>query len=632
MPEGPKALIWSSILVLVTLLLMLGGLVGHHLPGFSHSVANLLYVGAYLAGGISGVRASVTSLRAGRVDVDVLMILAALGAAIVDHPFEGAMLLFLFSLSNVLQGFAMYRTRSAIHSLMKLRPDKAHVRKGGQIVLLPVDQLVVGDVIVIRPGEHIPLDAVILDGESTIDESSFTGESIPVLKQRGDSVFAATINQTGAFEARVSKLARDSAVEKLIEAVEEAQSQKATTQRALDRYEQLYSIGVITFTAGLITIPWALGQPFDQTFYRAITVMVVASPCALIISTPASFLSAIGGAARRGVLFKGGLQLEALASVRVVALDKTGTLTEGKPCVTDLRCNPDLIDDREVLRIAASIEAMSEHPLAAAIVREAEQREIGLSVCTDFKSMSGKGAMASLGERHFAVGSPLYIRSLGVRCPKGLEIQVEEFLSAGKTCIYLVECCSGSSRILGVIAVADVLRKSAVETVRRLKDLGIVRIVMVTGDHEKVARAIASQAGINEVYAGLLPGDKVKILTRLKESGAVAMIGDGVNDAPALAAATIGVAMGAAGSDVAMETADVVLMGDGLDRIPFAIAASRKACHIVRQNLIFAIAVIGILAASALGLHLPLPLGVIGHEGSTVLVCLNGLRMLGSKA
>lgn len=628
MSSPPKTLIWESVLVVVTLLFMICGLVGHHWPGFPHSLANFFYLVAYFAGGFSGLRAAFNSIREGRIDIDVLMILAALGAALIDHPFEGAMLLFLFSLSNVLQAFAMHRTRVAIQSLMRLRPATALALRQGRSVRLPVEELSVGDVIVVRPGEQVPLDATIIAGASAIDESSLSGESIPIQKQPGDSVFAATMNQTGAFEARVSRLSRDSAVEKLIQAVEQAQQQKAPTQRALDRFERFYPLGVLVFTAGLVVFPILSGQSFDQAFYRAITVMVVASPCALIISTPASFLSAIGGAARQGVLFKGGAQLEALAAVRIVALDKTGTVTEGRPCVTAVRCASPDHDCHEVLRIGAAVESMSEHPLAAAIVREARHRDIELPACEDFASAPGKGATASVEGRRYAVGSPEFISSLGLESFGSLSADLAALREAGQTCILLTACPDKAPHLMGMIAVADTIRPSAGPAIKRLRAIGVLRIIMLTGDNQAVARAIADQAGIQEVEAGLLPGDKARILHNLCGETSVAMVGDGVNDAPALATATVGVAMGARGSDVAMETADVVLMGDDLEKIPFAISLSRQACRIVRQNLIFSVAVILLLVVSALGFDLPLPLGVIGHEGSTVLVCLNGLRML----
>jgi Zn2+/Cd2+-exporting ATPase len=621
----------------LTFVFMIAGLLAPRI-GLGQISANIFFTVAYFAGGLFGVQASLRSLRNWTIDVDLLMILAALGAAVVGAPFEGAMLLFLFSLSNVLQAYAIDRTRKAIHSLMKLRPDKALTRRNGNTVLLPIEQLVVGDVVIVRPGESIALDSVIVEGESSINESSLTGESIPVLKRVGDPVFAATINQTGGLEVRVTKLAKDSAIEKLIRMVEEAQSEKADTQRFLDRAEQFYAIGVMAFTLALIVLPlFFLHEAFRVTFYRAMTVMVVASPCALIISTPASILSAIGGAARWGVLFKGGAHLERTATIKVVAFDKTGTLTEGKPRVTDIisaseaiHCNDNALPEAlTLLQLAASVEGKSEHPLAAAIVAEVKRRELPLLDCTDFQSISGKGASGLVNGRRICVGSIRYFEPLGGSIYEALAKKLDQLQDTGKTCVLVGEVGKKTTRILGGLGIADVLRAEAPGVIRALKKIGVAHVVMVTGDNSRVAAAIAQEAGIDQFYAELLPEDKVRVLKSLKTLGPVAMVGDGVNDAPALATATIGIAMGAAGTDVAMETADVVLMSDNLRNIPFAISISRQARTVIWQNLVIAISVIVALAASALGFSLPLTLGVVGHEGSTVLVCLNGLRLLG---
>lgn len=597
------------------------------------------YLGAYLAGGYFGVKAGLQSLRQWTIDVDLLMVLAALGAAVVNAPFEGAMLLFLFSLSNVLQAFAIDRTRKAIKSLMKLRPDKALAKRDGATVLLPVEELVVGDVLVVRPGESIALDSVIIEGSSAIDQASLTGESMPVSKQVGDPVFAGTINQTGGLEIRVTKLAKDSTIEKLVRMVEEAQTEKADTQRFLDRAEQFYAVGVILFTLALIIVPIAfMREPFQAAFYRAMTVMVVASPCALIISTPASILSAIGGAARRGVLFKGGVHLERAATIKVVTFDKTGTLTEGKPRVTDVVVNGRPVDFRAqpdaaslgLLALVGAVEAKSEHPLAQAIVTECKQRGLVMEECTSFQSTSGKGASGLVKGRRIAVGNARFFTSQNIAIPDTFTGQIATLQDQGKTCVIVgdIDETTGAAELLGAVAIADVLRPDATEVIRQLKANGIERVVMLTGDNTRVAHAIAKQAGVDEVHADLLPEDKVRVIKELKSIGPVAMIGDGVNDAPALATATIGIAMGAAGTDVAMETADVVLMSDNLQNIVFALDLARHARRVIYQNLGFAMAVIVVLIVSALGFRLPLPIGVIGHEGSTVLVCLNGLRML----
>ena len=630
----------EAVFTALTLVFMITGWATARLGVAWHDV---FYLGAYLTGGYFGVRAGLQSLRQWTIDVDLLMVLAALGAAVVNAPFEGAMLLFLFSLSNVLQAYAIDRTRKAIKSLMKLRPDKALVRRDGGTKLVPVGELAVGDVLVVRPGESIALDSVIIEGSSAIDQSSLTGESMPVSKKVGDPVFAGTINQTGGLEVRVAKLAKDSTIEKLVRMVEEAQTEKAETQRFLDRAEQFYAAGVILFTIGLIIVPVVfLKEPFQAAFYRAMTVMVVASPCALIISTPASILSAIGGAARRGVLFKGGVHLERTATVKVVALDKTGTLTEGKPRVTDVIVDGRVVNFRsdadrsalDLLQLAASVEAKSEHPLAQAIVKEASQRGLSHRECAAFQSTSGKGASGIVDGRRIAVGNARYFAAQNISIPDNFAQQIAVLQDDGKTSVIVAEIDeeAGSVSILGAIAIADVLRADAESVVRQLKTTGIERVVMLTGDNARVARAIAKQAGVDEFHADLLPEDKVRVIKELKEElGPVAMVGDGVNDAPALATATVGIAMGAAGTDVAMETADVVLMSDNLQNIVFALALSKHARRVIYQNLTFALAVIIVLVVSALGFNLVLPIGVVGHEGSTVLVCLNGLRLLSFK-
>jgi len=607
----------ESIFTALTLILMATAFFGSK-SGMTSASVILLYAGAYITGGCFGVLASIESLKQRTVDVDLLMVLAAIGAACVGAPLEGAMLLFLFSLSNVLQDFAIARTRKAIKSLMKLRPSQALVKRGEETVMTPIEQVALDDVIVVRPGERMPLDGAVIEGRTSIDESSITGESLPVSKAPGASVFAGTINQTGAIEVRVTKLAQDSTIARLIQMVEVAQSEKAQTQRWLDRAEQYYASGVIALTIALIVIPWAMGTgTFAEIFYRAMTVMVVASPCALVISTPATILSAIGGAARRGVLFKGGAHLERAATIKTVVFDKTGTLTEGKPRVTDVAG-----DEPDLLALVASVETRSEHPLAQAIVNDAKDKGLTLYPCTDFQSVSGQGASGLVNGRRIAAGNARYLASFGLPEPQ------ETFSAEGKTTVFVAEVTQEPAKFLGMVAIADVLRADAAEAIRSLKKQGVERVIMLTGDNRHVAAAIARQAGVDEFHAELRPEDKLALVKQMKAAQPVAMVGDGVNDAPALAAATVGIAMGAAGTDVAMETADVVLMNNQLSNVAFALGLSRNARRVVIQNLSFALGVIVVLIASALGLHLPLTLGVVGHEGSTVLVCLNGLRLL----
>jgi len=637
---------WTSPEILCVaatfIFMMLGGFVTA--LGLPAALKFWFFLAAYLAGGWRGTIKGVRSLLGGTVDVDLLMVLAALGAAYVNHAFEGAMLLFLFSLSNTLQEMAIERSRSAISSLMKLRPETALCKRGTQTVLVKIEELVVGDCVIVRPGESIPVDGVVVEGTSSVNQASITGESLPVEKKPGDPLFAGTLNEQGGLDMRVTKLATESTLAKLIELVEKAQGQKAATQRFLEKAEQWYALGVILFTASLIVVPiYILGEKFGPAFYRAMTVMVVASPCALVISTPASILSAIAAAARRGVLFKGGAYLEKAAGIEVIAFDKTGTLTEGRPVVTDLQVivhsehteSDTGCHREELLWLAAAVEARSEHPVARAIVAEAKRRYTPIQRVTKFQSVAGHGVSAEVVGRRIAVGNLKYFDGYESTERTALERQMDLLHDAGKTGMLVAEILGDpdkpSVHYLGFIAVADKVRPEAPAMIARLRQLGVKRIAMLTGDNQRVAAAVGKACGVDEVHADLLPQDKVRVITKLKEIGRTAMIGDGVNDAPALATSDVGIAMGAAGTDVAMETADVVLMSDALDGIPFTLALSRRARTVVLQNLSFALGVIVVLIISALGFHLPLPLGVVGHEGSTVLVCLNGLRLLGFK-
>ncbi len=608
--------------------------------GTAPVVSTVLYVMAYVAGGTFGLKASLESLRERTVDIDLLMILAALGAAIVGAPFEGAMLLFLFSLSNVLQDYALDRTRNAIRALMKLRPEQALVRRGSRLVTLPIEKTVIGDRFVVRPGDRIPLDGVVIDGESAVDQASITGESMPVVKRVEDTVLAGTINKNGSLEARVTKLAKDSTIAKLIKMVEEAQSEKAHTQRFLDKAEQTYAVGVIIFTILVAVVPLVVyGEAYQTAFYRAITVLVAASPCALIISTPASVLSAIGNGARKGVLFKGGMYVEQAAAIKVIAFDKTGTLTQGEPQVTDVELMtwPDLDrnlwhgDENDLLALAAAVEFKSEHVLAKATVEAARQRDLVLSEALTFQAATGKGVQGQVDGLDIRVGNLKYFTEFRVLKLESATQAVERLQAEGKTSVVVAQMIDGGQtvHILGVIAFADSLRPDAAEVVHELKSLGVEQVVMLTGDNERTAAAIASQVGVDAYYADLLPEDKVRIVKKLRETyGPVAMIGDGVNDAPALASASIGLAMGAAGTDVALETADVVLMADDLRNIPYVIGLSRQTRKTLISNLGFALTMIAIMIAAIFTTGLSLPLAVIGHEGGTVLVSLNGLRLL----
>ncbi|MBT3338615.1 MAG: cadmium-translocating P-type ATPase [Anaerolineae bacterium] len=614
-------------LTILTLLTALVAFIGTR-NGMPTLTIAILYGVAYVAGGWYGVQASLDALREKTINVDLLMILAAIGAALIGQPAEGAILLFLFSLSNTLQSYAMDRSRKAIEKLLDLRPATATLKRGEKWIDVPIDELLLGDTVIVRPGERFPIDGSVTHGQSEVDQAAITGESVPVHKDVDDKVFAGTVNGTGALEIKVTRLAKDTTLARIVQMVEDAQSTKAQTQRMLDDFEQVYAIIVLAAAALLIVVPYfLLGEAFQPVFYRAMTWLVVASPCALVISTPASFLSAIANGARNGVLFKGGVHLEKTATLKVLAFDKTGTLTHGMPKITALIPLSNL-DEDELLRLTAALEARSEHPLARSIVRSAHERDLNLPLSTSFRSVPGQGVEGKVEGKTLWIGNERLFEERGVAIPADVLSRARAIEDEGQTVMYAYS----APEFLGLVAVADTLREDAVEMIKALKVAGIERVVMLTGDNPRVAAKIAERAGVDEYHANLLPQDKVTVLKTLQNKyGPVAMVGDGVNDAPSLATADIGIAMGGAGTDVAIETADVVLMSDDLQKIPFAIGLARRAKKVVWQNLVFALAVIVLLVVSAFGANLALPLGVIGHEGSTVLVVLNGLRLLGYK-
>ena len=633
--EGTVA--WT--LVAVALVTLVGGFILEKIGG-SSALSTGCYVLAYLSGGYFGVLSGFESLRNREVDVDLLMILAALGAAWVGAPFEGGMLLFLFSLSNVLQTFAMERSHNAIHSLMKLRPSEVMCKVGNEWKMVQVEIVELDTVVRVRPGESVALDGVVIKGESAIDESSITGESMPRHKKPGDEIFAGTMNQSGSLEYRVTKKEADSTLSKIVNLVDEAQGKKAKSERFLEKAEQHYALGVILLTLGLIIVPPLMGADFSASFYRAMTVMVVASPCALVISTPAAFLSAIGGAARSGVLFKGGVHLERMAEIKTIAFDKTGTLTVGKPTVNrlmtfeipDKEGNVQKTEESEAIHIAAALESHSEHPLARAVELFAKAKGIDAVDVHGFKALTGKGAWGEVDGSHYLIGNPSLFRDLLDSSDRyaAVRTNVNEMREHGETLIMLGKCDSNgeATSVMAIFSVTDRIRDNAKSAIQKLRTLGVKRIVMLTGDHAKVAESISREAGLDDFYASLLPEQKMETIRKLESEGPVLMVGDGVNDAPALACAHVGVAMGAAGTDVAMETADVVLMSSNLEHLVHALEKARKSRRIVFQNLIFALSVIVVLVICTLTIGIPLPLGVVGHEGSTVLVCLNGLRLL----
>ena len=588
-----------------------------------------MWIVAYIAGGYRPLKESFAAILEGKLNVDTLMVAAALGAAILGDWVEGAVLLFLFSLSGTLEAFATYRTNRTIESLVQLRPRQATRICIETTVdeIVDVANLQLGDIVRVRPGERFAIDGVVREGESWVDESTLTGESELIHKVNGANVFSGTMNGQGTVSVVMTKAIADTTLERIVHMVHEAQAQKTPTQRIVESWQQPYVIGVfasallIFFAARLIHM-----ASWNDAFYHAMVLLVAASPCAVVVSSPSVMLSAIALAGRHGVLFKGAVHLETLGKVEVLAMDKTGTVTIGKPSVTEVWTTQGANVTR-FLSLAVAVEKQSEHPLAAPIIIEAKRHGVSDNSLDlhDFHSHTGLGVYARVDGVWVGAGNEKLFETYHVELLPGILENAQRMREAGQTALIVI---AAEERIGGVIGVADRLRPEAVGTIAKLKKLGVHEIVLLTGDHESVARAIAKELGVDEVLAGLLPDGKVKELLRLAKNGrCIAMIGDGVNDAPALATADVGIAMGGAGTDVALEVADVVLMRDNLKGLPMAVWISRLAGKRVRQNMAFAFATIAILVLSTF-FELPLWIGVLGHEGSTVLVVLNGLRML----
>ncbi|WP_131538584.1 heavy metal translocating P-type ATPase [Pedobacter nototheniae] len=582
------------------------------------------FVLAYLVGGYQKAWEGLETLfKEKDLDVDLLMVVAAIGAAVIGYWMDGAILIFIFSLSGALEGYTMERTNRDIESIMNLRPEQAALLENGKERIVKVDALKPGDMILVRPGERISADGIIIEGYSAINQSSITGEPLPVDKIKGDEVFAGTINGQGAIEIKVTSPAEETVLAKIIHLVQEAKNEKPPAQLFLEKFEGIYA-KVVVLTAILLMVlpPYLLGWNWDQTIYRAMIFVVVASPCALVSSIMPAMLSAISNAARHGVLFKGGVHLQNIAGVKVVAFDKTGTLTLGQPKLVDILPFGSYSED-ELLRVTASVETLSEHPIAKAIVQAAIEKNIPLTRPVGLQAIHGLGVQASLEQVEYNIGKRNMLS--GISIDQAQEETASQFEAEGKTVIFI----AAGKQLIGLMTIQDKIRPWAKKIISDLRDMGI-RTAMLTGDSNTTAMAIAQQAGIEDVYSELMPQQKVEVVQKLENLyGKVAMVGDGVNDAPALATASVGIAIGSGGTDIAMETADVILMKDNIENIPFAIGLGRRTDRVIKQNIAFAIAVALILVTlNFIGGMINLPEGVVGHEGSTVLVILSGLRLL----
>ncbi len=610
-------------------------------PGLSGWAPLTLFLVAYGLGGFFTVREAIENLKRGRFEIDTLMLVAAAGAAALGAWAEGALLLFLFSLGHALEHYAMGRAKRAIEALAELAPRTARVRRGDDLIETPVEQLEIGDVIVVRPNERLPADGFVLLGTTSINQAPVTGESMPVDKQpvadpaearsgrssiaNTSAVFAGTINGAGAIEIETTRKSSDTTLAKVVRMVSEAETQKSPTQRFTDKFERIF-VPVVLGLAFVLLFAWVvIDEPFRDSFYRAMAVLVAASPCALAIATPSAVLSGVARAARAGVLIKGGAPLENLGSLNAIAFDKTGTLTEGRPRITDI-IPVQGTREADLLSAAVAVERLSDHPLAAAIARDGAERlgQFTPSPASDLRSLTGKGVTARWAGETIWIGKPEMFGADGV-APLSDEttLAVTRLRLEGRTLMVV----RAGARDLGVIGLLDTPRPAARAALAALRDLGVQRMIMISGDHQKAAQAIAGQVGLTEAWGDLMPEDKVDAIKRLREETKVAMVGDGVNDAPAMATATVGIAMGAAGSDVALETADVALMSDDLAQLPFTVGLSRRTRSVIRQNLVVSLGVVAFLVpATILGLGIGPAVAV--HEGSTLLVVFNALRLL----
>ncbi|PAP79108.1 ATPase [Rubrivirga sp. SAORIC476] len=605
----------------------------------AEAVPLALYVGAYAFGGWFTVKEAWESIRAGRFEIDFLMLVAAAGAAALGEWFEGGLLLFLFSIGHALEGYAMGRARRAIEALGELAPATARVRREGVEAEVPVGNLRVGDTVVVRPDERIAADGVVAVGTSAVDQAPVTGESVPVDKRPVDDldaaladaealapehrVFAGTLNGSGALDVVVTKPAGETTLARVVQMVAEAETERSPTQRFTDRFEKVFVPSVLALVVGLLFAWVVVDETFAQSFYRAMAVLVAASPCALAIATPSAVLSGVARAGRSGVLVKGGGPLEALGGLTAIAFDKTGTLTEGRPRVTDV-IPADGATEAELLEAVVAVERLSEHPLARAVVRDLADRTTGEVPAEDLQSVTGHGVRARLGDEAVEVGKPaLFTLDGGTPAPDALLDRDRQLKADGRSTMLVRR----GDRFLGVVGLMDTPRASAKAVIQKLHALGIETTIMISGDAQVVADSVARAVGIDEARGDLLPDDKVAAIQALRRRGEVAMVGDGVNDAPAMANATVGIAMGAAGSDVALETADVALMADDLSRLPFAVGLSRTTRRIIRQNLWMSLGMVAFLVPATL-FGLGIGPAVALHEGSTLVVVANALRLL----
>nr|WP_021038288.1 heavy metal translocating P-type ATPase [Bacillaceae bacterium JMAK1]AGQ45455.1 cadmium-translocating P-type ATPase CadA [Bacillaceae bacterium JMAK1] len=617
-----------STLLYSTLFMALGFL-SMFVNGNENIVTALLFITSMLVGGLSLFRVGLQNLVRLQFDMRTLMTVAVIGGVIIGEWAEVAIVVILFAISEALERFSMDRARQSISSLMDIAPKEALVRRNGQEMTVHVNDIAIGDVMVVKPGQKIAMDGVIVNGYSAINQAAITGESVPVEKTVDDEVFAGTLNEEGLLEVKITKLVEDTTISKIIHLVEEAQGERAPSQAFVDKFAKYYTPIIMVIAALVATVPPLLFEANWETWvYQGLAVLVVGCPCALVISTPISIVSAIGNSAKKGVLIKGGVYLEEIGGLKAIAFDKTGTLTKGVPVVTDYKVLNDT-DEREMLSIITALEYRSQHPLASAIMKKADDEEISYAdmLVEDFSSITGKGIKGKVNGVTYYVGSPNLFKELLSKASfnKQLEQNITTLQEQGKTAMLI----GTDEKILAVIAVADEVRESSKGVIQKLHEAGIKKTVMLTGDNQSTANAIGHHVGVTDVQSELLPQDKLDVIKQLRsEYDNVAMVGDGVNDAPALAASTVGIAMGGAGTDTALETADVALMGDDLKKLPFTVKLSRKTLNIIKANIAFAIGIKIIALLLVIPGWLTLWIAILSDMGATLLVALNSLRLM----
>ncbi len=617
-----------STLLFASLLIAFGYL-SQSVNGEENLVTTLLFLASMLIGGLSLFKVGLQNLLRFEFDMKTLMTVAVIGGAIIGEWGEVAIVVILFAISEALERFSMDKARQSIGSLMYFAQKEALVRRNGQEMMIHVDDIAIGDIMIVKPGQKIAMDGTVVSGYSAVNQAAITGESVPVAKTVDDEVFAGTLNEEGLLEVEITKLVEDTTISKIIHLVEEAQGERAPSQAFVEKFAKYYT-PVIMVIAALVAIvpPLFFDGSWETWIYQGLAVLVVGCPCALVISTPISIVSAIGNAAKKGVLIKGGIYLEEMGALKAIAFDKTGTLTKGVPVVTDFNVLNKQANEKELLSIITALEYRSQHPLASAIMKKAEAENINYSdvQVEDFSSITGKGIKGIVNGTTYYIGSPKLFKELLTNdFDKDLEQNVTTLQNQGKTAMVV----GTEKEILAVIAVADEVRESSKDVIQKLHQLGIKKTIMLTGDNQGTANAIGGHVGVSDIQAELMPEDKLNYIKQLRsEYGKVAMIGDGVNDAPALAASTVGIAMGGAGTDTALETADVALMGDDLRKLPFTVKLSRKSLNIIKANITFAIAIKFIALLLVIPGWLTLWIAILSDMGATLLVALNSMRLM----